>query len=285
MKEFTVGIVGLGLIGASFAKGYKAATKSGEYNIKVLGYDIDSSVVLMGKISDTIDDELTPDRLVDCDIVVISVYPQACLDYMETNKDKFRKGGLVIDTCGNKRIVCDDAFKIANESGFTFVGCHPMAGTKYSGMAHAKATMFKGAPMVLVPEKFDDMEFIDYVKGYLEPLQFGSYCLSHADNHDHMIAFTSQMAHLVSNAYIKSPTAKSHKGFSAGSYKDMTRVAWLNPQMWCELFFENKDYLVEEIDILINEMIKYKEALVEDNREEMIRLLDEGRRIKEEVDG
>lgn len=285
MKEFTVGIVGLGLIGASFAKGYKAATKSGEYNIKVLGYDIDSSVVLMGKISDTIDDELTPDRLVDCDIVVISVYPQACLDYMETNKDKFRKGGLVIDTCGNKRIVCDDAFKIANESGFTFVGCHPMAGTKYSGMAHAKATMFKGAPMVLVPEKFDDMEFIDYVKSYLEPLQFGSYCLSHADNHDHMIAFTSQMAHLVSNAYIKSPTAKSHKGFSAGSYKDMTRVAWLNPQMWCELFFENKDYLVEEIDILINEMIKYKEALVEDNREEMIRLLDEGRRIKEEVDG
>lgn len=285
MKEFTVGIVGLGLIGASFAKGYKAATKSGEYNIKVLGYDIDSSVVLMGKISDTIDDELTPDRLVDCDIVVISVYPQACLDYMETNKDKFRKGGLVIDTCGNKRIVCDDAFKIANESGFTFVGCHPMAGTKYSGMAHAKATMFKGAPMVLVPEKFDDMEFIDYVKGYLEPLQFGSYCLSHADNHDHMIAFTSQMAHLVSNAYIKSPTAKSHKGFSAGSYKDMTRVAWLNPQMWCELFFENKDYLVEEIDILINEMIKYKEALVDDNREEMIRLLDEGRRIKEEVDG
>jgi len=285
VKEFTVGIVGLGLIGASFAKGYKAATKSGEYNIKVLGYDIDSSVVLMGKISDTIDDELTPDRLVDCDIVVISVYPQACLDYMETNKDKFRKGGLVIDTCGNKRIVCDDAFKIANESGFTFVGCHPMAGTKYSGMAHAKATMFKGAPMVLVPEKFDDMEFIDYVKSYLEPLQFGSYCLSHADNHDHMIAFTSQMAHLVSNAYIKSPTAKSHKGFSAGSYKDMTRVAWLNPQMWCELFFENKDYLVEEIDILINEMIKYKEALVEDNREEMIRLLDEGRRIKEEVDG
>jgi len=285
VREFTVGIVGLGLIGASFARGYKEADKKDDYNITVLGTDIDPSVVLMGKISGAIDDELTDERLKDCDIVVISVYPRACVDYLEKNKDNFRKGGLVVDTCGNKRVVCEPGFRIAKEHGFKFVGCHPMAGTKYSGMTYSKVDMFVGAPMVIVPDEKEDEGFIEYVKGYFKPLKFGSYCLSTADNHDHMIAFTSQMAHLVSNAYIKSPTARKHEGFSAGSYKDMTRVAWLNPQMWTELFFDNKDFLIEEIEILVGELEKYKVALENDNRDEMYRLLDEGRRIKEEVDG
>ncbi len=285
MREFTVGIVGLGLIGASFAKSYTEANKTEEYDITVLGCDIDSSVTLMGKISGIIDGELTPERLSECDLVIISIYPQACVEYLEKNKELFKKGGLVIDTCGTKRLVCSAGFKIASEQGFTFVGCHPMAGTKYSGMSHAKASMFNGAPMVIVPDRFDDMELIDRVKGFLEPIQFGSYCLSHAENHDKMIAFTSQMAHLVSNAYIKSPVAKEHTGFSAGSYKDMTRVAWLNPDMWSELFFENKDFLIDEIDVLMSELQKYKTALVENDKEEMVRLLDEGRKIKEEVDG
>lgn len=285
MKKFAVGIVGLGLIGASFAKAYKEADKTGEYEIKVLGEDKDESVTLMGKISGIIDEELTRDRLKECDLVIISVYPEACVEYMETNKDFFRPGGLVIDTCGTKRLVCEAGFRIAEEAGFTFVGCHPMAGTKYSGMKHSRASMFNGAPMVLVPSRFDDMDLIDRVKGYLEPIQFGSFCLSHAENHDRMIAFTSQMAHLVSNAYIKSPSAREHKGFSAGSYKDMTRVAWLNPQMWSELFFENKDNLINEIDYLVTELNKYKIALEMDDHEGMVELLDEGRRIKEEVDG
>lgn len=285
MKEFTVGIVGLGLIGASFARGYKEANKKDEYNIRVLGTDIDPSVVLMGKLLKAIDDELTSDNLKECDVVVISVYPRACIKFLEDNKDNFRKGGLVVDTCGNKRVVCEPGFRIARENGFKFVGCHPMAGTKFSGIIYSKEDMFVGAPMVIVPENMEDKDFIEYVKGYFKPLKFGSYCLSTADQHDHMIAFTSQMAHLVSNAYIKSPSAKTHEGFSAGSYKDMTRVAWLNPQMWTELFFDNKDFLIEEIDILTDELVKYKKALENDDHEEMYRLLDEGRRIKEEVDG
>ena len=160
-----------------------------------------------------------------------------------------------------------------------------MAGNKYSGLKHSRATLFNGAPIVLVPETFDDMKLIDRVKEALEPCQFGTFCLSHADKHDEMIAFTSQMAHLVSNAYVKSPSAAQHHGFSAGSYKDMTRVAWLNPQMWAELFLENKDNLIKEIDCLTNELNKYKEARVKDDREELIRLLAEGRDRKEELDG
>ena len=192
---------------------------------------------------------------------------------------------MIIDACGTKRLVCEKCFKIAEENGLLFVGCHPMAGTKFSGMTHSRGDMYFGAPMVVVPPRFDDMFLLDRVKDLLSPCGFGSYHLSHADEHDKMIAFTSQMAHLVSNAYIKSPSARNHKGFSAGSYKDMTRVAWLNPTMWTQLFLENKDNLIFEIDHLQEELAKYRKALVEDDFDGLRDLLDEGRKIKEEVDG
>ena len=119
----------------------------------------------------------------------------------------------------------------------------------------------------------------------LSPAGFGRFSVTTAEKHDEMIAFTSQMAHVVSNAYIKSPTAGSHKGFSAGSYKDLTRVAWLNPQMWAELFLENKDYLMRELNILIENLQKYELAMEQDDLPGLTALLDEGRRRKEEVDG
>ena len=285
MKKFTVGIVGLGLIGASFAKGYQEAKKQDGDDITILGFNRTHSVVERSLEEGIIDGELTSESLKDCDIVIICNYPEACIKYMEDNKANFKKNGLVIDACGNKRIVCIPGFKIAKENGFVFVGGHPMAGNKYSGMDYAKGDMYVGAPMVVVPENREDTETFERVKYYLEPLKFGSYCLSDAEHHDKMIAFTSQMAHLVSNAYIKSPSARLHEGFSAGSYKDMTRVAWLNPQMWTELFMQNRDNLINEIDILIDELNKYRKALDEEDSTEMERLLDEGRRIKEEVDG
>ena len=274
-----VGIVGLGLIGASFAKAYKEAGHV------VLVKDIDKSAVIMGKLAGFVDGELDEEALKTTDLVIICLYPEAAVNYIIENGANFNKEGLVMDACGNKRIVCDTAFKVAKEHGFTFVGAHPMAGNKYSGLKHSRATLFNGAPIVLVPEVFDDMNLIDRVKEYLEPCQFGTFCLAHADKHDEMIAFTSQMAHLVSNAYVKSPTAAQHHGFSAGSYKDMTRVAWLNPQMWAELFLENKDNLIKEIDCLTQELNKYKEAMVKDDCEELTKLLVEGRDRKEELDG
>ncbi|MBO7453352.1 MAG: prephenate dehydrogenase [Clostridiales bacterium] len=274
-----VGIVGLGLIGASFAKAYK------ESSHEVYVFDIDSSAVIMGKLAGFVDGELNKDNLKDMDLVVICLYPEAAVKYLKDNGKYFRKDGLVVDACGNKRVVCESAFKIAKKNGFIFVGTHPMAGNKYSGLKHSRATLFNGAPIVLVPPVFDDMQLIDRVKEALEPCKFGSFCLSHADKHDEMIAFTSQMAHLVSNAYVKSPTATEHHGFSAGSYKDMTRVAWLNPTMWSELFMENKDNLIKEIEHLTDELNKYKKAMEEDDLETLKTLLEEGRDRKEELDG
>ena len=160
-----------------------------------------------------------------------------------------------------------------------------MAGTHNSGFKYSRSNMFQGAPMVLVPPRFDDIDLLQRVKDALEPCKFGSYSVTTAQEHDRMIAFTSQMPHIVSNAFIKSPTALDHKGFSAGSYKDMTRVAWLNPKMWAELFLENKENILQELDFYIASLSAYRNAVAEANEQKLIQLLDEGRKRKEQVDG
>ena len=169
--------------------------------------------------------------------------------------------------------------------GFLFVGGHPMAGTHFSGFKYSRANMFQGAPMVLVPPKFDDIELFERIKEALKPCNFGRFSITTAEAHDKMIAFTSQMPHIVSNAYIKSPTALGHKGFSAGSYKDLTRVAWLNANMWAELFLSNKENVLYELDTFIDSLQKYRDALINENEDVLIALLDEGRMLKQEVDG
>jgi prephenate dehydrogenase len=174
---------------------------------------------------------------------------------------------------------------VAKRYGFTFIGGHPMAGTQFSGFKYSRANLFEGAPMVLVPDRFDDMDLLDRAKKALEPCHFGSFSVTTAAEHDRMIAFTSQIPHIVSNAYIKSPTARSHKGFSAGSYKDLTRVAWLNAPMWAELFLENKDNTLYELDTLIDSLKEYRDAIASNDEAALISLLEDGKRCKEEVDG
>ncbi len=275
----TVGIAGLGLIGGSFAKAYHAAGH------RVLAWNRSRSVLDFALISGDADGELTKETISSCDLVLVCVFPEAAIAFLEDFGPSIGKKPMVIDCCGTKRVVCEAVFPLAEKYGFTYVGGHPMAGTHNSGLKYAKANMFRGAPMVIVPPVFDDIELLERVKELLQPVGFGRISVTTAQEHDAMIAFTSQMAHVVSNAYIKSPTASRHKGFSAGSYKDLTRVAWLNPQMWAELFMENKDNLLDELTILIEHLNQYKLALEADDKTELIRLLDEGRRLKEEVDG
>ena len=273
------GIVGLGLIGGSFAKAYHAAGHT------VFAKELDRSTLSFAELSDAVDGELTKDNIGDCDIILICVYPQAVIDFLDEMGPYIGKKPVVIDCCGTKRVPMIEGEKIAEKYGFLYVGGHPMAGTQFSGFKYAKETLFKGAPMVIVPPVYDNIELLEKVKELLEPAGFRKITVTTAEKHDEMIAFTSQLAHVVSNAYIKSPTALAHKGFSAGSYRDMTRVAWLNPNMWAELFLDNKDYLVREIDTLIDSLSSYKKAIENDDRETLIKLLDEGKKRKEEVDG
>lgn len=274
-----VGIVGLGLIGGSFAWAYH---NDGH---QVLAWNRTRSVLDFAMLSGAVDGELTEENAGDCDLILVTLYPQAAIDYIDKMGPHFGRKPLVMDCCGTKRVVCSACFPIAERDGFTYIGAHPMAGTHNSGFKYAKGTMYKGAPMVIVPPRYDDIELLGRVKELLAPAGFGRISVTTAEKHDQMIAFTSQLAHVVSNAYIKSPTARIHKGFSAGSYKDLTRVAWLNAPMWAELFMENKDFLLNELDLFISSLTQYRDAMTNNDMPELIRLLDEGRRLKEEVDG
>lgn len=275
----TVGIVGLGLIGGSMARAY---AKAGH---RVLAYNRSRSTLEFAKLSGAVAEELTRDNAGSCDLLLLSLYPKACVDYLREMGPYLSKSCLVLDCGGVKREVCAGCFPLAERYGFTFVGGHPMAGTHFSGFKYSRSNLFQGAPMVIVPPVFDDMALLERVQEALAPCGFGSFSVTTAEEHDRMIAFTSQMPHIISNAFIKSPTAGSHKGFSAGSYKDLTRVAWLNPEMWAELFLENRDNLVAELDTLVEELQKYRNALDAQDRQELTRLLDEGRKRKEQVDG
>ena len=160
-----------------------------------------------------------------------------------------------------------------------------MAGSQFSGFKYSRADLFFGQPMVLVPPVFDNMQLLERVTQALAPCGFGSFSVTTAEEHDRMIAFTSQMPHILSNGFIKSPTARNHKGFSAGSYKDLTRVAWLNPQMWAELFMENKQHVLFELDYYLESLQAYRNAIADNDMDALVALLEEGKKRKEEVDG
>jgi len=275
----TVGICGLGLIGGSMAKAYHEAGHT------VLAHDINESALGYAELAAIIDGRLTDDTLSSCDLLLIALYPQGAVQYLAEIAPRIAPHTVVIDLCGTKKKICECGFSLAKEYGFTFVGGHPMAGTQYSGIKYAKATLFKNAPMVLVPPVFDDIAFLDHIKTLLAPAGFGKISVTTAENHDRMIAFTSQLAHVVSNAYVKTPTAQEHRGFSAGSYKDLTRVAWLNEHMWTELFLENKEPLLFEIDHIIQSLSEYRDAIATDDADTLRGLLRDGRIAKETVDG
>ena len=275
----TVGIVGLGLIGGSLARAYYDAGH------RVLGFDRDASTVQFALLAGAVDEPLTEKNIGQCALLLLAVYPQAAADYLERMCGKLSPEAVVVDCCGIKREICEAGFRLADKYGWLFVGGHPMAGTHFSGFKYSRADLFRGAPMVLVPPVFDDIRLLERVKALLAAPGFGSFSVTTAEAHDRMIAFTSQLAHVVSNAYIKSPEAGAHKGFSAGSYKDLTRVAWLNAPMWTELFLDNRDNLLRELDTLIANLKVYRDALAQNDAEALCAALEEGKRRKEEVDG
>lgn len=282
------GIVGLGLIGGSFARGYAQA------GVRVLAWDPDEDVMVAASMG-TVSGELNDETLGECDIIVLACYPEACIEWLEAHAQALADatdteaimGPVVIDTVGIKGIVCERAFNLARENGFYFVGAHPMAGTQFSGYAHSRADLFEGAPLVLVPPAVDDslkLELLSQVREMVRPLGFGKFSVTSAEEHDHVIAFTSQLAHVVSNAYVKSPTAQEHHGFSAGSYRDLTRVAHLNASMWAELMADNAQYLSQELTYLIDSLAAYRDALEKKDEEQLEELLAEGDRIKRALD-
>ena len=274
-----VGILGLGLIGGSLARAYALAGHT------VYAAEKNEDMLSFAMLSGAVHGKLNEDSITECDLLLLAIYPDGSAGWLEQNAHLVKKDALVMDCCGIKEEICRRCFPLAEQYGFTFVGGHPMAGTHFSGFKYSRATLFNGAPMVLVPPRYDDIDLLDRVKNALSPCGFGSFSVTTAQEHDRLIAFTSQMPHVISNAFIKSPTASSHKGFSAGSYKDLTRVAWLNAPMWAELCMENREHMLFELDSYITSLQAYQTALENQDLDGLTALLEEGKRRKEEVDG
>ena len=274
-----VGILGLGLIGGSMARAYAVAGHT------VYAADLDESTLSFAMLSGAVHGRLDEETIPACELLLLAIYPGGSAKWLEDNGRLVDSGALVLDLCGIKQEVCKRCFPVARKYGFTFVGGHPMAGSHFSGFKYSRADLYKGAPMVLVPPRFDDIDLLQRVKDAMAPCGFGMFSVTTAEEHDRMIAFTSQMPHVLSNAFIKYPTARQHKGFSAGSYKDLTRVAWLNAPMWSELFLENRDNLLFELNTYLDSLTAYRDALEARDGERLTALLEAGKKAKEEVDG
>lgn len=266
-----IGIVGLGLIGGSIAKAFKETKEH-----TVFGTDIDEPTIFKAKLTEAIDAPLTEENIGTCDIIITAIYPQDTIKYIKDNAKKFKKGAYVFDTCGVKEAVCYAVWNFVKDYDFTFIGGHPMAGREFSGFDYSKRNLFVGASMILVPQDCSDIVFLESLKKLWQSIGFTRIQITTASEHDKMIAFTSQLAHIVSSAYIKSPTALNHRGFSAGSYKDMTRVAKLNETMWTELFLSNREAITEEIDELIVRLSEYSSAIKENDSTKLYDLLHDG---------
>lgn len=273
-----IGMVGLGLMGGSMAKAMKAYTTH-----TVFGTDISQQVQEQAREEGVIDATLTDDLLPTCDIVLIGLYPQATIDYVQAKAHLLSSETVVIDLCGVKRNVQTALAKSAKENGFTFIGGHPMAGVAQTGYANSFAEMYNGAAMILTPTENTPANTKDKAEQFFLSIGFGGVTWSTPEEHDRIIAYTSQLAHVLSSAYVKSPTALTHTGFSAGSFRDMTRVAWLNETMWAELFMQNKDFLAEEIDGLIERLQTYAAALKQEDEEVLVKLLRDGKERKEQL--
>ena len=273
-----VGIVGLGLIGGSAARAFHEAGHT------VYGADLDRSLadfaVLEGTSNGVLDDHLLPSL----DLLLLCMYPDGILSYLSEKGHLIGKDTLVMDFAGVKGKICPTAFALAENHGFTFVGGHPMAGSHRSGYRASRANLFSGAGMIFVPPRFDDPVLFERVKNALLPLGFARHTFCTAEKHDRMIAYTSQLAHVVSSAYARSESIESHRGFSAGSWRDLTRVAHLDAHMWCELFFENKQPLLDELDGIIARLTEYRDALRADDGERLTAILREGTEMKDRAD-
>lgn len=275
-----IGIVGLGLIGGSLAKSLKNRTAHA-----VFGIDLNEETMLLARLCGAIDAPLSPKNLPSCDILLIALRPAAAVEWVRDNADRIAKTAIVIDMCGVKRRVVRELSAIAERHGFSYIGGHPMAGRERGGFTASSEDLFDGAYMILTPDKRTDMEMLEKLKAFFLDMGFSGLTFSTPEEHDSIIAYTSQLAHITSSAYVKSPTAQKRRGFSAGSYRDMTRVARLDEDMWTELFLDNVDFLAEELDTLITHLNEYREALKARDAERLRSLLREGRELKATAGG
>ena len=275
-----VAIVGLGLIGGSMAKSIKNRTAH-----TVWGADLNSETMTMARMCGAIDAPLTEENLPQAELILVAIRPGAAVEWVRQHADRIAKSAILVDLCGVKRVVVEAIAPIAEEHGFAYIGGHPMAGKERGGFTASADDLYAGASMILTPDKRTDMRLLETLKDFFLDLGFAGLTFSTPEEHDRIIAFTSQLAHIVSSASVKSPEAQRRRGFSAGSFQDMTRVARLDEDMWTELFLDDEDFLTKELDELIGHLTDYRDALQSKDAQRLHDLLKEGREKKATAGG
>ena len=275
-----IGIIGLGLIGGSLAKSIKSATSHTVY-----GIDIDQETMMFARMCGAIDGPLNEATIGECDILLPALGPNATIGWIKEHADLIAKETTIIDMCGVKRLVCNELKAISEEKGFRYIGGHPMAGKERGGFVNACEDLFQGASMILTPDEHTDIATLETIKALFTDIGFAHLTFTSPDEHDAIIAYTSQLAHITSSAYVKSPRAQQRRGFSAGSFKDMTRVARLDENLWTELFLANSDNLAEELEIFINNLNEYLTALKANDGDTLRQLLKDGKEKKASAGG
>ena len=272
-----IAIFGMGLIGGSLGRAILKFTDN-----EVFGFDIDKGALQKADLLLAQTRALDVDKdIKDMDMVIFALCPRVAIESMRQIVPRLKDGAIIMDICGNKRIIVDEMLALEKQyPNLFFIGSHPMAGREFSGIAHSSATLFEKAFVVLVPVSQDIAKLAVVKKMFLD-IGANDVEICNAKKHDGMIAYTSQLAHIVSSSYVKNEHSSEHAGFSAGSFRDLTRVAKLDPNMWAELFVENKDYLVSDIDEIIKHLQEYRDAIADGDEEQLRELLADGVKQKE----
>ena len=273
-----ISVVGLGLIGGSLARTIKLHTEHRVYGVDLNAATMDQAA-LLGAIDGVADDGV----IARSDLILVALYPGAIVDWITSHAHLFKPGCLVIDCGGVKQVICKAIEPLVKDAAWRFIGGHPMAGREFSGFKYTRDDLFDHASMILTPYADADPALLQQARNFFLDIGFRRVQFTTPETHDEMIAYTSQLAHIVSSAYVKCPLADKHRGFSAGSFADMTRVARLNEDMWTELFFDNRDALLPEVEGLVERLTAYRDALRNEDHEAMKALLKEGREIKERL--
>lgn len=275
MQPKTILIVGLGLIGGSIAKALRTFTPH-----RVLAMDQDPEALDLAMACGAIEGPGYVEDLPQVDVLWLCLYPQAAVEFARKYGAALREDCIVSDACGIKNAVCPQLVELSRELGFVFVGGHPMAGKERSGFEASEATLFRGASYLLVPCGAPDWAK-DTMKELAMDMGFGRVVETTPEHHDEMIAYTSQLPHALACAYVLSPRCPQHKGFSAGSYRDVSRVARINETLWTELFLDNRQALSRELSTLIENLSSIQSALDQEDGEALRALLRKGRQVKE----
>ena len=269
-------VVGLGLIGGSLCKALKKYT----YHT-VTGCDLNHDIE-NAALRDVALDKIFDGSYNGFDLIVIALFPEASERFLKEHAAEIEKGTLITDVCGIKGGFSDRIKKISESNGLRYVGIHPMAGKEFGGYYNSTADLFVKANFIVAPFEDSSEKDIELLTKVAKEIGAGKIVVTSPDNHDKMIAYTSQLAHIVSSAYVKSPELGLECGFSGGSFQDMTRIATMNEKMWTDLFMQNKENLLYELDTLIKNLKKYSEALKNGDSDKLRSLIAEGRELKEE---